>query len=84
MATRATWARWATWPLYPPRSTEGGTEGTIVGVDKDGDLAVFLKNGDTGATQWHRVLNASQLHSSEDYHTATSCREKRNWDPQNE
>ena len=84
MATCATWARWATWPLYPLRSTEGGTEGTIVGVDKDGDLAVFLKNGHAGATQWHRVLNASQLHSSEDYHTATSCREKRNWDPQNE
>lgn len=25
-----------------------GTEGTIVGVDKDGDLAVFLKNGHAG------------------------------------
>ena len=61
--------------IYPLWSTEGGTEGTIVGVDKDGDLPVFLKNEQTGATQRHRVAN--QLHRSEDYTTATIYMEKR-------
>ena len=31
--------------------TEGGREGTIVGVDQDGDLPVILKSGCTGATR---------------------------------
>lgn len=37
--------------MVPGVNSQGGTEGTIIGVDEDGDLPVFLKTGKTAVTR---------------------------------